>query len=477
MNRGKYCRQFQPLSTHDIEAIHSATMSVLENTGFKVDNDKALKLFAENGASVDFENKIIKAPEEWVMQNLKKAPARIILYGREEKHDMVVETNRTFTGTGGMALSIYDLETGERRPTTLDDGAKIAKLIDALDNIDWYTLPIYPNDVPKEDVDINRFYAGIKNTSKHVMGGIYSDPKNLIRLVQEIAGGTENFKKRPFISVICSTISPLILESRYVDFIFDLVEAGIPVATPPAPIAGATSPITLAGTLVQINAESICGILLCQLIKPGAPVLYSVVPTTADVRTFSFLFGAVENAIMNAACAQLASFYNLPMYSTGGVTESKVFDVQNGYEKCLGNLLPAMAGAQLIHNAAGQIDSSMAVAYEQYVLDDEILGAVMRTLRGIEVTPDTLATDVIHSVGPGGNYISTSHTVKHLRSEFFLPKIAVRTNYAAWQAGGRKNSVDKAREFAINTLINHNPLPLPDGIEKELKRCLPSLRT
>jgi trimethylamine---corrinoid protein Co-methyltransferase len=212
------------------------------------------------------------------------------------------------------------------------------------------------------------------------------------------------------------------------------------------------------------------------VIKEGAPVLYSIVPTTADMRTMGFLFGAVENAVMNAACSQLASFYNLPMYSTGGVTESKVFDFQNGYEKCFNNLLPAMAGAQLIHNAAGLIDSSMAVAYEQYVLDDELIGAVMRVLRGIKVTPETLAAEVIQAVGPGGNYMTQPHTVKHLRSELFMPKTAVRLNYSAWDKGGRKNAVDKAKEIVIKTLRDHRALPLPEGLEKELKTLFPGLK-
>ena len=151
--------------------------------------------------------------------------------------------------------------------------------------------------------------------------------------------------------------------------------------------------------MAQINAEAIFGILLSQVIREGAPAMYSVVPTTANMKTMGFLFGAVENGIMNAACAQMAAYYKLPLYSTGGVTESKVFDVQNGYEKCLNNLLPGAAGAQLIHNAAGQIDSSMAVAYEQYVLDNEILGAIDRVLQGIEVTPETLAAGMIDEVG------------------------------------------------------------------------------
>lgn len=478
MNLGHYSVFYRPLSAGDIEAIHKASMLVLEKAGFAVDNRRALELFAEHGAQVDFEKKIVRVKEEWVMEYLKKAPARIILYGREERHNLVVEADRTYYGTGGTALNIYDGRTQQRRPAVIADTAKIGRLVDALEHVDWYVLPVYPSDLPKEDVDINRFYHGLKNTSKHVMGGIYggyNGAKDLIKLAQTIAGGAEALKRKPFISVICCTISPLTLESSYIDLIIDLVEAGIPIATPAAPIAAATSPVTLAGTLAQINAEALCGVLLAQVIREGAPVFYSVVPTTANMKSMEFLFGAVENGMMNAACAQLASYYNLPQYSTGGVTESKVFDVQNGLEKCLNNLLPGMAGAQLIHNAAGQIDSSMAVAYEQYVLDNEIIGNIKRVLKGISVTPETLAVELIQEVGPGGHFLAQEHTLKHMRQELYLPALAVRQNYTAWDKSGRKSMVDHARAEVERLLSGHCPLPLPDGLEEELKTQFPNL--
>lgn len=478
MNYGKYSVYYRPLSPDDLESIHKTSMYILENSGFVVDNPRALELFAEHGAAVDFEKKTVRIKENWAMEYLKKAPARITLYGREEKHNLVVEADRTFFGTGGTALSIYDRKTAQRRPALLSDLAEIATLIDTLNHIHWYCLPVYPTELEKKDIDINRFYSGIKNTSKHVMGGIYGGHQgagDLIRLAQTVAGGPEQLKKKPFISVICCTISPLKLESEYVDFIFDLVEAGIPIATPCAPIAGATSPVTLAGTLAQINAEALCGILMAQVIREGAPVLYSVVPTTANMKTMEFLFGAVENGIMNAACAQLAAYYNLPLYSTGGVTESKVFDVQNGYEKCMNNLLPAMAGAQLIHNAAGQIDSSMAVSYEQYVLDDEILGAIGRVLQGVVVTPETLAGELISEVGPGGHFLAQAHTLKFMHDELYMPPTAVRHNYAAWEKNGCKNMVENAREEVEKVLAEHRSIPLPDDLEKELKLQFPNL--
>lgn len=478
MNYGSYSICYRPLSTSDLETIHRASMMILEKTGFALNNRRALELFAENGAAVDFEKKIVRVTEEWVMEYLKKAPARVVLYGREEKHNLVVEPDRSFFGTGGTALTIYDRRSRERRQAELADSAAIGRLVDSLEHIDWYVLPVYPNELPKEEVDINRFYSGFKNSSKHIMGGVYGGyrgAQDLIELAQTVAGGAEQLKKRPLLSVICCTISPLTLESSYVDLIFDLVEAGIPVATPAAPIAGATSPVTLAGTLAQINAEAICGILLTQVIREGAPVIYSVVPTTANMRSMEFLFGAVENGIMNGASAQLAAYYNLPLYSTGGVTESKAFDVQNGYEKCLNNFLPGAAGAQLIHNAAGQIDSSMAVAYEQYILDNEIIGAIKRVLQGIAVTPETLAADLIGEVGPGGHFLARGHTSKHMRAELYMPSVAVRENFTVWERGGRKNIVDHAREAVEKILREHQPLPLPEGLEEALKKQHPGL--
>ena len=479
MMNGSFGSGYKPLSKKDIEAIHNASMQVLERSGFLVDNNRALQMFHDHGAEVDFVKKVVRVNEDWVMQVLKKAPARIVLYGREAEHTIVVEANRVFFGTGGTALNIIDRHTGERRKTTAQDVADLARLVDSLPNIHWYCLPVYPNEKKKEEADLVRFFYGLQNTGKHIMGGIYGSfagAREVITLAQMIAGGEKELREKPLISVICSTISPLKFETKYVDFIYDLVEAGIPVATSCAPIAGATSPVTLAGTLTQINAEAICGVLLTQIIKESAPVLYSTVPTTANMHTMDFLFGAVENGMMNAACAQMAAYYNLPMYSTGGVTESKLFDVQNGFEKCMNNLLPAMAGAQLIHNAAGLLDSSMAVAYEQYVLDHEVIGMALRVLDGIKVDEETLAVDTICAAGPGGNYLASEHTVRNMRKELFIPQAAVRMNYAAWKREGEKGSVDLARQITADILNNHSAKPLPEGLEAEVFRQYPFLK-
>lgn len=479
MNYGHFSYLFQPLSLTDVKNIHQASMQILEQSGFRVNNSKALTLLKDHGADVDFEKNIIRVKEDWVMKYIKEAPPRIILYGREERHNLVVEAGRVFFGTGGTALNVYDLKSGKRRLTSSKDIADIARLTDALPNLHWHCLPVYPNELKKEEADIARFFLGIKNTTKHVMGGIYGShdgAMEVIRLAQLIAGGKESLRQKPIISVICSTISPFVFESRYVDFIFDLADAGIPIATSCAPIAGATAPVTLAGTLAQINAEAICGVLLTQVIKKGTPVFYSTVPTTANMKTMEFLFGSIENGMMNAACAQMAAYYNLPMYSTGGVTDSKLIDFQNGSEKIANNLLPALAGAQLIHNAAGLIDSSMAVAYEQYILDNDIIGMALRVIDGINLNQESLAVEQICSAGPGGNHIASEHTVKYMRSEQYVPRTAVRSNYSSWQKGGSLGALEQAKIIAEKILSDHVVTPLPEELVlTELEKKYPAL--
>ncbi|MDW7675529.1 MAG: trimethylamine methyltransferase family protein [Bacillota bacterium] len=470
---------YQPISIKEVQKIHNASMYVFEKVGFEVENERALNLFAENGAEVDFTNKRVKASEDWIMMQLKKSPARVILYGREDQHNLVVEPNRTFLGTGGTAVGIIDYDSGLRRHTVLRDVGVIARLIEKLKNIHWFVLPVYPNDLENVNVDVNRFFAGLNNTTKHIMGGVFgpNGAKEVIKMAQILAGGEEQLRARPNISITCSIMSPLKMEKNYVDHMFEVVKAGVPLVTSCAPIAGATSPITLAGTLVQLNVEALSGILLAQLIKPGAPVLYSVVPTTADMRTMGFLFGAVENGIMNSVCAQLATFYNLPMYATGGTTEAKIPDAQTGYEKAITTLMPALAGAQLIHESAGLIDSGMTVSLEQYVIDDEINGMVLRAVRGIEIDEKTLAAEVIEAVGPGGNYLSHPHTVNYLRTEAFIPELANRMNFDMWKEAGCKDIGQKAREKVCQILAKAEPILYDERILKQLMEEIPGIRT
>ncbi|KUK32442.1 MAG: Trimethylamine methyltransferase [Thermoanaerobacterales bacterium 50_218] len=468
---------YKPLSQKQIEQIHEATLEILENVGVEISNQEAQDILATAGARIDRETNRVYLPRKLVEQSIESAPSEVLLAGRDEKNDLLLSGKRVYLGTGGTALNVLDLEN-EYRPATLRDCKDIARLVDALDNIHFFVLPVYPNELPKEEVDVNRFYAAIQNTTKHVMGGVYTieGVRKVIRIAEIIAGGPSELRKRPFISMITSIMSPLKFDVAYTELMLEVARQGIPIATSTCPMAGATAPVTLAGTLVQQNAESLAGIVLVQQVNPGTPVLYSAVPTTVDIRTMDFLFGCVEMGLMNAAISQMAQYYNLPIYSTAGVSDSKLPDAQSGYEKATTALLCALAGSNYVHNCAGLIDKGMTVSYAQYVIDDDINGMVMRAVRGIEVNSDTLAVDVIKQVGPGGNYLAEKHTLKFMRSEFFFPNVTERRSYRQWKEDGAKDCWKRATERAKEILASHESVPIPEEIERRLAEEFPELR-
>lgn len=468
---------FRPLSDEGIKRIHKASMRVFEKTGVKVLSERALLAFKSAGAEVDIKTMMVRASETWVLDKLKTAPSNIVLYGREERHNLYLDGTRVYLGTGGTALNVLDIDTGKRRPSVLDDIHKTARLVDALDNIHFYVIPCYPSDVKKNDVDANRFFASFKNTTKHVMGGIYTKEGllDVYDMAVKIAGSKEALVREPFVSFITCIMSPLIMEKNYTDLMITAVETGLPLATPAAPMAGSTSPATLAGTLVQMNVEALSGVLLTQIINPGHPVLYSCVPTTTDLRTGTFCFGSIETGIMNAASAQLSRYYKLPDYTTAGVNDSKIPDIQSGYESMATALMTSLAGSNYIHDAAGLLESGLSIAYEQYVIDDDILGMCMRAVKGIEITDESLATDIISDVGPGGNYLSHEHTIMNMKSEFFYPRAADRNNWPNWTGNGSLDGREKAKKLARDILAGHKPKGIDIKVEEQIISDIPGL--
>ncbi len=390
------------------------------------------------------------------------APSEIVLYGREEKNNIFLGGRRVYFGSGGTALNILDLETGQKRPSTLADVQNVSRLLDKLENVHFEVIPVYPNDLPPEKVDVNRFFAALQNTTKHVMGGTYTleGTKNVIRMGEILAGGAEKLRREPFISLIICVMSPLKIEETYGEFLMTVAEAGIPLAIPAEPIAGATSPVTIAGTVANLCCETIAGILMAQLVNPGTPCLFGSVGTGADPRTMGYVSGSVEEGLINAAAAQMAQFYGIPFYATAGQSDAKFVDAQAGWEGAITNLLVAMAGANFIHDAVGLLEFCMTASYEKYVIDNEIIGEVMRVLQGIEVTPETLALEVTRKVGPGENYLSEDHTCDFLRKEHFIPVLADRNDRETWIKLGRKDTFQRAHEIVLQILKTHQPEPL-----------------
>jgi len=437
---------YRPLSEDSIIKIDRTVMRVIEEVGFEVNSEAALNLFEEAGAQVDREERRVRLSQARAKKLIGIAPPEVKLCGQEEKNDIYLGDSRVYTGTGGTALYIYEPATKQKRPATLEDLKRIARLVNRLDNIHLFMLPTYPNELPIEQVDVNRFFAGLDNTTKHIMGGVYTldGIKQVLRMAEMVAGSAEKLVERPLVSMIGCSISPLKMDANYGDLVIEIAQRGIPLVCPAEPLCGATSPITLAGNLVIQTADSLMGVMLTQIVKPGTPVIFGSVATNTNLSDFKYLAGSVEMGLLNAAGAQMAQFYHLPFYATGGMTDSKVLDAQSGYESAITSLLCALAGANFIHDGAGMMEFAMTACYEKFVIDSEILGMVMRAVAGIKVSDDTLAFDLIKEVGPGGNFVAARHTRRFMRREHYRPTLSDQNSREEWEAKGGKAIWQKA---------------------------------
>lgn len=468
--------QYKPLSLNQIETLHGAALSILEKTGmtFEPGLEDVAELLESNGAGLDMENRIFRFPPGMVTEVISKAPEKVVLYGREKGNDLCLSKDKVHMGTGGAAIKILDLDTGAIRPTTLADLEMVSRLVDQLENIHFLVRPCIPTDIDEADYDINMYYACLSATTKHVMSGVNNEKglADVINMASLIAGGEEELKARPFISVITSfAISPLKLCTQSTRIMLAAVKERIPVALSCAPMAGSTSPLTMAGTLAQMHAEQLAGITICQLTNPGAPILYGGIPGRANLKTMGYQGGAVECGMMNAAVHQLSDYIKIPNYNSSGLTDSKIPDGQAGYEKAFTTLLAAMGGSNYVHHAAGMLESMLTIAHEQFVIDDEIIGNSCKVLQGINCDEEHLALEVIEEVGPGGNYIMSPHTMEHLYSEYYMGNgVTDQKSRANWEKDGSPDIRERARKIARSILDEPSENKIPEDIDQEIRK-------
>jgi trimethylamine--corrinoid protein Co-methyltransferase len=372
---------------------------------------------------------------------------------------------------------VLDPDTGERRPSTTADVALNARMVEQLENIHLFTINVFPNEIDeKNDIDANRFFHALDNTTRHIMGGIYSMEgcQQAVEMAELVAGGADRLRERPFVSFITLIISPFKIDDHYGEMTCFLAERGLPVVVPTEPICGTTAPVTLAGNVLTHIAETIGGITLVQAVNRGAPGICGSVGSITNLRTMDHVGGAVERGMINAAVAQMAQHFKLPLYSTAGTTDSKEVDTQAAYESAMSSLLVAMSGANYIHDIAGLMEADLTVAYEKLVIDNEILGMCQRVLRGIEVNDDTLATELLIEKGPAKDYIAEPHTVEHMRGEFFQPTLANRAKRdSPADTGG---AMDNARAVVERIRTSEPTSCLPADVRERILERFPNIR-
>jgi len=473
VQRGLKGGQLKFLTKDEARQIHLSSLEILETVGMQSDSNKILEIFNDAGAEIDSKKKRIRIPQYLVEESLKKAPREIVFCGRNPKHDILLEGARVYFGLGGTPVPyIRDIDTGEMRRPTKKDMDEATRLGDALPNIKFIMSIAGAFDVPYQAEYLHEFESLFNNTEKPIL---YSSPgvlaaKKVLEMAAAIVGGPDELRRRPTLALYTETVSPLqFAESN--ENIIEFAKAGIPYSNGPMPSAGASGPMTLAGSAVQSNAENLAAITLGQLLNPHTPAMYSGWACVIDPKTCRTAYGAPEFAmgtsVFNAA---MGEYYGLPTYGFGGCSDSKLPDAQAGAEVMMNGMVAALCGVNLIHDC-GYLAGGSVGSMEMAVICNEIAGMITRIVRGVEVDDETLAVEVIKKVGPGGHFMSQRHTLDHV-NELYLPTLFDRASEVIWTRAGKKDIRDTARTKVKELLRDHRPEPLPRDVQAKLREIV-----
>jgi len=461
------------LSPDEIKGIDKATIQVLSDVGVSIASERACRLLEDAGAHVDHRTGVVKIQEDVVRESVCSAGQRTVeLFDRGGVSSIRLEGKRTYNISGFDATYTLDSETGERRPSTKHDVGEFARLADALPNIHVVGTQAIPQDVPARSAELHAVEAILNNTSKHCHFSL-SDA-DIARAVFEMAKhacGGRDLSSKPPITSMASPTSPLRWEKNAIETLIETASVGIPLHIISQPIAGITAPITLAGVLLLQNVETLTGLVVAQLLRPGTEVIYGYVPTVLDMREANAVIASPEGAIMRIASAQVARHYGLPCLSAGPDTDAHVHDEQTAWEKAITGLAIYLGGADLMLNP-GMFSSGLIVSYEQLVIDNEILGYLDRVVRGMQANPDTLVVDLVRKVGHGGQFLKEAHTLKQFKNEFWIPDISCRAAFGRWMHKGGHDIVESAKEKARRLLSEHHPQELPASAKEKLARVV-----
>ncbi|MFU1476183.1 trimethylamine methyltransferase family protein [Roseovarius sp. C7] len=463
--------RYRPLTSAEMARIHQLVLSLLADLGLSQVTPSLEARAVAAGCEVDEDGRL-RFPRALVEDMISRTRRKFTLHGIDAAHDIEIGGGRVHAGTGGAAPTIMDFHSGKYRESTVADLFDIARLVDRLDNIHWYHRSVVARDAQTIlDLDINTTYACLSGTSKSIAVS-YTDSAS-VRAVQPmldaVAGG--KFRERPFCTAVCChVVPPMRFATESCEALEAAVEAGMPILLVAAGQAGATAPAALAGAVAQACAEVLAGLILCNIIDPNCRGIFATWPFVSDLRTGSMSGGSGEQALLSAACAQMAGFYDLPNSVPAGMTDSKLPDMQAGGEKGYTISLAAHAGASMIHECAGMHGSLMGTNFESYVLDNDLIGAILRTVRGVEVTEDTLSFEVIRDVVLGeGHYLGHPQTYSRMKTDYLYPQIADRRSISEWEDAGARDAREAARDRVREILADHYPSHIPAAIDRKLR--------
>jgi len=451
---------FEYLEQDELERIHEATLTLLEQTGIYATSQRFLGQCAQLGLKVEGER--VYFPRDLVAKALAAAPSKFSTWGRDKKYEIKWGEKKAYNHTCVGTPFILDQQNGEKRDVLLQDLEDFVRVADALPNTDIISC-IFPQDIPPHAAVTYQTAAMVKNTTKPLRICLESahETNFVIDVLAAAVGGLEELKARPIAYLEISSVSPLSYAEGPGNALLDIVESGLPLGIIPCPMMGATGPMTLIGSVAMHNAEIVAGVVIAQLLRPGAPVIMSPRVTFMDMSSGLGLWGAPEMGLAAIASAQMALYYDIPCTVTGYSCASKTNDQQAAFETFFNAFLPALGGVDVL-GASGSLDNALISSYEKLILDDEISSIIHRTLRGDVVDEDTLAvavTDAVCKSGTG-NFLSQKHTRQHVRTELWKPELIDRQPYGAWEVAA-STYFDRAKALAARLLAEHAPEPLP----------------
>jgi trimethylamine--corrinoid protein Co-methyltransferase len=458
------------LSDSQKEVIHSATLELLRRTGVDVLVPEVRDLLKKAGCWLDGER--VRIPPHLIEWAIRTAPSRVVLCDRDGNPAMELERRKGYYGTGSDTPFVIDAYSGERRLAVLQDIANVAKLVDALEHIDFLMCMGIASDVTDTISDLYHFREMVHNTTKPIIYTAWdrANLEDIVEMAEAVAGGAEALRQSPFMALYSEPISPLTHAQESCEKLLFLAEKGLPVVYTPGMMVGATAPVTIAGALVQANAEQLSGLLITQLIREGAPMIGAGGILFMDMSQGLISYAAPEFMLGNTAFAEMCHFYGIPIFAFSGCSDAKVFDQQAAAEGALWMMITALGGGNLIHDV-GYIESGMTASYEQIVAMDEVAGLVKRFMGGIEINADTIGLDVIDQVGPGGHFLEHAHTYKHFKKNW-VPKLFDRTSREQWESEGQLTMGDKTTAKVRNILETHQVEPLNDSITEALEAVI-----
>jgi len=463
------------LSRDELDSIHYATLQILQDTGIKVMNEKALEVFHGGGATVERHEGfgIVSIPPYLVEESALRSPHTFVYDARNPADDFIMEPNRVGFTTFGGCINIIDPYTRKLQRATKKDCGNLVRVCDALDEIGVAVRAVNSTDVTEQAQSVHNLDAIINNTGKHIFIGADSvrNLQVMVDLASASVGGREILEKRPIFTVNICPISPLTLGESACDVIMACAALGLGILILPMALSGGTSSASLAGTLVTHNAEVLSTIVLAQLMKKGMPCTYGSTSTILDLRFGTSAIGSPEYGMINASLAKMAQYYRLPGWVGGGGSDSKEPDIQSAYEFTLSATLSALSGGNIIFGS-GVLEQGLTMDYAKLVTDAEMIRMIQIALGGVVVNDETLAMDVIHEVGPGGAFISHEQNLRYMRSQSQVNLFDRRSRGDWMEMTQGKNVRDRAYEKAIDILENHEPYALPGNASETMKEIV-----